>query len=70
MLASFLRSVDDLYKIEFRTDAERHFLIVKITRDFLYKEVYISFELLSDEESIVRAIRKTIALLEDAYEHK
>ena len=70
MLASFLRSVDDSYKIEFRTDAERRLLIVKVTKGFLYKEVYISFELLSDEESIVRAIRKTITLLEDAYEHK
>lgn len=70
MLASFLRSVDDSYKIEFRTDAERRLLIVKVTKEFLYKEVYISFELLSDEESIVRAIRNTITLLEDAYEHK
>lgn len=70
MLASFLRSVDDSYKIEFRTDAERRLLIVKVTKGFLYKEVYISFELLSDEESIVRAIRNTITLLEDAYEHK
>ena len=70
MLASFLRSVDDSYKIEFRTDAERRLLIVKVTKEFLYKEVYIAFELLSDEDSIVRAIRNTITLMEDVYEHK
>lgn len=67
MLASFLKSVGDEYNIEFRTDRESHLLIVKITRGFLYKETYISYGLLSDEQHIVRAIRNTVKLLEDAY---
>lgn len=68
MLASFLKSIADDYKIEFRNDVERRLLIVKITRGFLYKEVYISFESLSDEQYIVRVIRETVKSLEDAYE--
>lgn len=67
MLASFLKSVDNRYKIEFRTDTDRRLLIARITRGFLYKEVLISFELLSDENYIIATLQMTIDSLEDAY---
>lgn len=67
MLANFLKSIDGKYKIEFRNDVERKLLIVRVTRGFLYKEVYIFFEFLSDEQHIIRAIRDTIDLLDDAF---
>ena len=64
MLTAFLKSVGDEYKIEFRTDIERQWLIVKITRGFMVREEVIPFEFLSNELYIVRVIRDVVEQVE------
>lgn len=74
MLASFLKSIDPRYIVEFRTDDVRNLMIIKATRGFLYKEAYISREMLLNsldmESAIVHAIKTVIASLEESYGHK
>lgn len=65
MLTAFLKSVGDEYKIEFRTDIERQWLIVKITRGFMVREEIIPFEFLSSELHIVRVIRGAVEQVEN-----
>jgi hypothetical protein len=67
MLSNFLKTIDPAYKIEFRTDRGRDLLIVRVTRGFLFKEAMISYEFLCDEQRIIKVIRDTIDLLDDAF---
>ena len=66
-LTDYLKSINSKYRIECRTDIDRQLLIVKVIRGFLYKEIYISFESLADEQYIIREIRDTIELMEENY---
>lgn len=67
MLVSFLMSVSEKYRIEFRNDTESHLLVVKVTRGLLSKEVYVCCGPEYEEQPIVRAIQHSIKFLEDAY---
>lgn len=60
MLASFLKSVGDEYKIEFRTDIKTQSLLVMVTRDSISRTEAIPFSFLADEWYIVRAIRNIV----------
>lgn len=64
MLTSYLKSIGDDYKIEFRNDIERQWLIVRVTRGFMFREEIIPFEFLSNELYIVRAIRGVVEQVE------
>lgn len=65
MLTAFLKSIGDDYKIEFRNDIERQWLVVRVTRDFMFREEAIPFEFLSNELYIVRVIRDVVEHVEN-----
>ena len=66
MLSEYLRSVSHDYDISFKNDSERRWLIVRVTKGFLYKEFTLEYSHLSDERYIIDAIKGTIQAIDIA----
>ena len=66
MLSEYLKSVSHDYDVSFRNDAERKWLIVTVTKGFLYRECVLSYQHLTDENYIICAIEKTIQAIDAA----
>lgn len=60
MLAEFLRSVSHNYDISFRNDPERKWLIARVTKGSLCKELIFKYDHLTDEQYIIDALQKAM----------